>query len=180
MEDLTKTIKIIQNYDCKSGEYKKTLEKCILAFSPLLKKYTYYLRYEDAENDLIVKFIQVLNRIPTNLSNIEVLSYINVSLKNEYIRLNKKKKLDENKCLINSDLINDICYKNDISTESFVLLKSALYKLTPLERSTIISFYYKDISCEHIGKNLNLSRQYVNKLRNQALAKLRKELFIGE
>ncbi|KIE47881.1 hypothetical protein U732_3586 [Clostridium argentinense CDC 2741] len=68
-----------------------------LAFNPLIERYNRLLKYDDAEQDLIVKFIYILHKFPlqnisNNLQNGYMVSYINVTLKNKYICLSKNKK----------------------------------------------------------------------------------------
>lgn len=61
-------------------------------FRPLIKKYSRKLNYDGAESDLIIYFIELLNKMPLNSSmnkNKYILSYINISIKNHYIKLSK-------------------------------------------------------------------------------------------
>jgi len=53
--------KSIVEYQNGNNEH---VEELIEKFSPLLKKYAYKLKYEDALSDLILIFIETLNKIP--------------------------------------------------------------------------------------------------------------------
>ncbi len=74
---------------CKTKDLKYILEM-INRFNPLIKKCSYLLNYDDAEQDLIVKLIKIvykfpLNQIPIGYPNKYIASYLHYSLKNEYI-----------------------------------------------------------------------------------------------
>ncbi|NLZ35512.1 MAG: hypothetical protein GX889_11555, partial [Clostridiales bacterium] len=73
----------------------ESLLEIIEVFNPLLSKYSKLLDGEDTRQDLIIHLMSVISKI--NLHNKElckdkvIVSYIAKSIRNEYIRLSKKK-----------------------------------------------------------------------------------------
>ena len=60
-------------------------------FSPIITKYANKLSYEDAQQDLIVFFLELLPDIPERLNDdAEIISYIAKSIYHQYIKLAKK------------------------------------------------------------------------------------------
>ena len=68
--------------------------KLIDKFNPLLKKYAYLLKYEDALQDLIIFFIDLLYKIPDSLlqnyNEGKIVVYIEKSVKHQYVYMSKK------------------------------------------------------------------------------------------
>lgn len=89
-ESLYEIVKHAQKSNEKSMEF--LLEK----FKPLIDKYTYYLKYEDARSDLQLEFILIIRTINlTKMQNIDdahVFTYIAKSFYHAYIMLSKKRK----------------------------------------------------------------------------------------
>lgn len=91
-ENLYEIVKMAQEHDEQSMEF--LLKK----FQPLIKKYTYLLRYEDAYSDLQLGFISIIHTV--NLSKMwsrddaHVFAYIAKSFYHAYIELSKKRKLE--------------------------------------------------------------------------------------
>ena len=60
-------------------------------FMPLIKKYAYKLAYEDAKEDLILFFLELIPKIPNSLENDrQITAYIAKSVYLHYIKLSKK------------------------------------------------------------------------------------------
>lgn len=160
--------------------------KLIEKFNPILKKYSYRLYYEDAYNDLLLDFIELLIIMSTKkIRNTEdgcLVSYITNSIHNSYI-----KKLIKIKHLKNftmySDLseselyyIDSITATNDIyeNTDIDTLKKF----LTNPEFITIKMIFYEGYSVIEIASFLGISRQAVNQMKNRALKKLK--IMVGQ
>ena len=81
------TLDIIEK--SQGGDGDATL-KLTEKFNPLLKKYAYKLFYEDAYNDLLLDFIELLHNIQIknihNKSEGSVVSYICTSIHSSYIK----------------------------------------------------------------------------------------------
>lgn len=150
-------------------------------FSPLLKKYAFKLSYEDAYNDLLLDFIELLHNMQIeniyNKSEGSMVSYICTSVHSSYI-----KKLIEVKRLRNillySDLNdNELYYIEAISATNNVYQEyelSFIKKiLTKQELSVISMIYFTGYTVTEIANFYGTSRQAVNQMKNRALKKLR-------
>lgn len=76
----------------KSGN-KDSLLELIERFYPLIKKYSRKLRYDGAETDLIISFIEIIKSIPIInciMKEEQIIGYISKSIKNKYIQLSKR------------------------------------------------------------------------------------------
>lgn len=149
-------------------------------FKPLLKKYAYKLYYEDAYNDLLVDFIELIHNI--NLDHIhdkcegKMVSYIYKSINSSFIKkLMALKKLHN--CILYSELsenqsyyINIISSKND---EYFIHeLPDISLVLTKKEFLIIKMIYWSGYTVAEIAFVFGISRQAVNQMKRRALKKL--------
>lgn len=156
--------------------------KLIEKFNPILKKYAYRLYYEDAYNDLLVDFIELLFNI--NLEKMQnkddgcLISYLTTSIHNSYI-----KKLIKIKQLRNFTIYSDLTEKelyyidsltatNDtyVNTD-FDLLRKLL---TNPEFIIIKMIFYGGYSVAETAGALGITRQAVNQMKNRALKKLKR------
>ena len=140
-------------------------------FQPLIKKYSYRLRYDDAVGDVTLSFIEIIHRI--NLlgfvqdgKDYAIISYINRSIKNLYINLSMK----------NNNNLCDLEFNEGVfvpsKTEGLLTnieLAEMLSELTELQKEVILLKYYYGYSDSEIGKRLSISRQSVNRLKNRAI-----------
>ncbi|MBD8045814.1 RNA polymerase sigma factor [Clostridium faecium] len=164
---------------CKTRDSKYILE-IINKFNPLIKKYSYLLNYDDAEQDLIVALIEItyklpLNKIPTKCPDKYIVSYIHSALKNKYIYLSKKRSI----LLKQSDELDLNIYEGSITSQdlyNYVFVKDLLSQVTELQRTILILKFIKNYSETEISNILDISRQSVNKAKNRALVTLKKYL----
>jgi len=164
---------------CKTRNPECILE-IINKFNPLIKKYSYLLNYDDAEQDLIVALIEIvyklpLNKIPTKCPDKYIVSYIHYALKNKYIYLSKKQSI----LLKQSDELDlNICESSITSQDlyNYVFVKDLLNQVTELQRTILILKFIKNYSETEISNILDISRQSVNKAKNRALVTLKKYL----
>ncbi|WP_035288609.1 sigma-70 family RNA polymerase sigma factor [Clostridium sp. KNHs214] len=150
----------------------------IQKFNPLIQKYSKKLMYDGAESDLTIAFIEILNKIPLEKATMKnskfILSYINTSIKNKFIKLSKyNNAFLYNEIKLNLEITMD-CNNNSI--EDSLILNSALSNLSKYQRKIIIDKFFKEKSEIEISKELGISRQAVNKTKNIALKKLKKYL----
>jgi hypothetical protein len=115
------TIDIIERSQGGDGDATLLL---IEKFNPLLKKYAYKLSYDDAYNDLLLNFIELLHNMQIenihNKSEGSVISYICTSVHSSYVkRLIEVKRLRN--LLLYSDLNdNELYYVESISATNDV------------------------------------------------------------
>lgn len=152
-------------------------------FNPLLRKYAYHLNYEDAINDMTVKFIVLLRGM--NLSIFEgkgdgaIVNYIVRSMEHAYIKLSEHHtRLKAGEVLI-GDLgetqqyyMSTLKAPMDDNLSIFKLLLSSA-SLTKNEEDVIIKEFYFGLSSAEIAQETRVSRQSVNQVKNRALQKLR-------
>lgn len=149
-------------------------------FKRLINFYAAKLRYEDAASDLTLFLIELLYTI--RLSKFEdnesddIKRYIAVSIKNKYFSLSANH--------FNKEKYNDDFYDGyDVFYEDFlgrIFLDDSLKSLNDEQKIIIIYRYIYGYSIADIGQITNLSRQTVNKKKNQALKILREEFLKNE
>ena len=178
--DLLLKVEDIQNHK------PNTMMEVITQFMPLIKKYSNLLRFEDAEQELIVSFIEILYAIPIRTiqekegsTYIALLSYIKVAVHNRYIELSKRhQRLQDNEWFLpEGDEIDryiwfDTVEDNDLS----IIMRDALQKLNQKQRIILVERYICGYSDAEISERLGISRQAVNRSRHRALEKLRLQL----
>lgn len=165
----------------QSGDGDSTV-KLIEKFNPLLKKYAYKLNYEDAYNDLLIDFIELLQSIKIdriyNKNEGGIVSYICTSVHSSYI-----KKIKECQKLHNLSFYCDL----DEKELYYIEMKSSTYdtyfnisfdfllkSLTKSEYTVIKMIYYGGYTVPEIASYCGISRQAVNQMRNRALKKLKR------
>ena len=140
------TLDIIEK--SQGGDGDATL-KLTEKFNPLLKKYAYKLFYEDAYNDLLLDFIELLHNIQIknihNKSEGSVVSYICTSIHSSYIkRLMEVKRLRN--ILLYSDLNdNELYYIEAISASNDLYQEyelSLIKKILTKQELKVISMIY--------------------------------------
>jgi len=180
-------MKELQIYsDIKAAKEDDTcLFDLIVKFAPLLKKYSYILKYEDAFYELQADFIELImgtdfDRI-FNINNYILLSYIKKSIYNSYLKRSKK--------------YSEYCYRNcffcEMSKEQLAanlhdykmhdeydeLIKGLFQKcLTKIECEIINLIYYCGYNSSEISRIKHISRQAVDQMKNKALNKLYKKI----
>ncbi len=151
-------------------------------FNPLLKKYAYKLSYDDAYNDLLLNFIELLHNMQIeNIHNKSeegsVVSYICTSVHSSYVkRLIEVKRLRN--LLLYSDLNNnELYYVESISATNDVYQEyelSFIKKILTKQELIVISMiYFTGYTVTEIASFSGTSRQAVNQMKNRALKKLR-------
>lgn len=161
---------------------KDSMLAIIEKFDPLIKKYSRKLEYDGANSDLIIALIETIKFIPIfkndELKREEyIVGYINTSIKRKYIKLSKKNIEILNKEI---ELEPDILLK--ITTEETsqnlidnrIFLNILLDKLSEYQHKIINKIFICNISEADLARQLNISRQSVNRLKNRALDNLRK------
>lgn len=154
---------------------KTDLSELIEQFEPLLKKYASKISFEDSMQDLIVTLIETFNKIPLNKIKDEkyILSYINTSVKNEYIKLSSKNSKDSN-IFYESDILENVVKEyDDIGRVDMIDL---LDNLSNREKYILYYIFFLNMPIGIISKKFHTSRQYINQTKLKALKKLKREL----
>lgn len=158
---------------------KKSFDELIHEMTPLINKYVYLL-YKDEQDDVRAEMIlalwEAVSRIKYCENDKECLSYISRALRNRFYELYRKsRKQYDNRAYeeyeenmqdepVITD-INNIEFHMDIEKfiDEFGGNKKELYKAIILEQKSDIE----------IGQEHQLSRQYVNRIRNTIYKELR-------
>lgn len=167
---------------CKSNDNDSFALLCE-KFKPLLKKYSRLLEYDDAYEDLLFRFLICIYKIPLSEKNLEnndiaILSYIKVTMKNQYIYLNKRY------AEITAKYMNydDIMYQypdnsNTAKLNSRMLLWDLKKVLNNNDLGLLYLKFYLQYTDKEIAASYGISRQAVNK-RLHKIIKTVKKLFL--
>lgn len=151
-------------------------------FSPLLKKYAYFLQTEDALQELqcfLLAFVKNLhlNKL-TSSTDGAIISYINKTIYHHYIALSKgnRHKIPtvsiEDKSDFDSLQFDSNFGESD--TYSNLLLMDLQRALTADEYHVIYDHFFRQYSIQEIAARDKKSRQAINKCKKIALEKLRR------
>lgn len=167
----------------QAGDKAATLE-LVDKFNPLLKKYAFRLFYDDAYDDLLVDFIELLHSIRLacvrNKSEGGLVSYISKSIQSSYIKQSiASQKLRH--YIPNSDFEDDELYYLEATTavsDTYFAYEFPNIErvLTKQEASMIRMIYIMGYSACETAHRLGISRQAVNQMKNRALRKLKTKL----
>lgn len=147
-------------------------------FDGTLKKLSNSLHYEEAETDLIIELLKLIQSIDIkkfkDSSHKQIARYIHIHLKKRVLNLfaNKKKWLYDF-VEINYDILEDTSI-TDI--ESTVLTSILIESLVKHQQDIIVMEFIYDFPEKKIAKILGITRQAVNRTKNRALKNLKKIL----
>lgn len=177
--DILGTIKSSQ-----AGDTEDTLT-LIRKFAPLLKKYAYKLSYEDAYNDLLLDFLELLQNIKISDLRVQteggIVSYISAAVRSFYIkRLNTV--IKKRNSILFSELTDEGQYyiqstpaiDSQFSEIEFI---SNLSVLTQFEAEIITLIFYYGYKVSEIAKSRNVSRQAINQAKKRAIKKLKERQY---
>lgn len=164
--------------ECYKGGENQALDIIIEKFNPTIKKCSRRLFYEEAETDLIIFSIMLIQKI--NLDYFKdknegvLVNYIHHSIKHKSIDIYRKCK---NNIIVETELITEILYdETSCNFEDSVIMGVLLSRLDEKESYVITQLYYKGAKYKDVEDKLQLSRQSVYNIRNKALKKLKKTL----
>lgn len=169
-------LKKVMNY--RKGD-NESLLKIIEIFNPLLIKYSKLIDGEDTKQDLIMHLISVINKIKFDNKNLcedkMIVGYVAKSIRNEYIRLSRKR----NKILLNELELNlDIEIEYDGFDSEFEMLDT--FKVLSEKEAYIMKLIYVYyLSVSEVSDYMKISRQAVNQAKNRALNKI-KNIYLSD
>nr|WP_280955290.1 sigma factor-like helix-turn-helix DNA-binding protein [Clostridioides difficile] len=160
----------------------ENLQELLITFKPLIKKLSKFLYYEEGETDLIIFFIELIKSI--NLNNFTkqndaiIVKYIHKSLLNKMFQLSKKQsrsklqflELNENMLNLRNNYPNEYIFEEDICFQEYIF-----NELSGIQRKVIFYKYLEGYSDIEISIKLKISRQAVNKAKNRAFKKIKKD-----
>ncbi len=154
------------------------MEKLIQHFYPLFKKYSIKLNYEDAYEDMILWFIELVKSKKLEMLQEEVIvSYIHVCVVNYY---NKKieKVIKEKREVIFSDLSEEQIYFMEVKmakgdTQDIFWELNMVEVLNDNELHILHLVFNEGYSTAEIARKLGKTRQAINQQKKRALHKLK-------
>lgn len=164
----------------QQGDQAAMLE-LINRFQPLLKKYARKLGYDDAYEDCLLFFIELVTFIDLKKLNDRndqaVVAYIKVSVKHFYDK-RIRKVIEENREIAFSDLSKEQKYYVESKTakpdEKDIFMEFGIDKrLSPKEKRILDLVYIKGYTTTELARRLLKSKQTVNQLKKRALGKLK-------
>ena len=167
--------------DIQNGDREQALA-LLEKFSPLLKKYAFFLQSEDALQDFqcfLLMFAKNLQLDKLTMSTDgAIISYINKAIYHHYIALSKAKRHQLPTVSIESQTEYDPLQFDTAFSESDtynnLLLLNLKRALSTEEYHVIYDHYFRQYSIQEIATRDNKSRQAINKCKKTAIAKLRR------
>ncbi len=160
---------------------KECMQQLICMFDPLLQKYARKLQKEDASEDLVLSFIELVISIKLNnfagCGDGTFVSYIQVSVGNCYKKILEKIIKDKSVICI-SDLSDEQRFYFDVKlskNDNYNILDElgASKILNKWEYEVVYMIYICGYSAASIARITNRTRQSVNQTKNRALKKLK-------
>ncbi|AWH76413.1 glycosylating toxin sigma factor TcdR [Clostridioides difficile] len=158
------------------------LQEILFMFKPLIKKLSRVLHYEEGETDLIIFFIELIKNIKLSSfaekSDAIIVKYIHKSLLNKTFELSRRYskmkfnfvEFDENVLNMKNNYQSKSVFEEDICFFEYILKE-----LSGIQRKVILYKYLKGYSDREISVKLKISRQAVNKAKNRAFKKIKKD-----
>ncbi|MBO5358707.1 MAG: sigma-70 family RNA polymerase sigma factor [Clostridia bacterium] len=145
-------------------------------FKKLISFYAAKLHYEDASSELTLFLIELmynirLSKFPDDDGD-DLKRYIAVSIKNRYITLLTARAKSQSLC---ENLLEGCCGCNEELDDRFCFAQG-MEQLNKMQKIIVIYHFIYGYSIAEIAARFNISRQAVNKTKNQALAILREAL----
>lgn len=167
--------------DIQNGDREQALA-LLEKFSPLLKKYAFFLQSEDALQDFQCFLLAFAKNLQLNELTIStdgaIISYINKAIYHHYIALSKAKRHQLPTVSIESQTDYDPLQFDTAFSESDtynnLLLLDLKRALSTEEYHVIYDHYFRQYSIQEIATRDNKSRQAINKCKKTAIIKLRR------
>jgi RNA polymerase sigma factor (sigma-70 family) len=168
----------------KQGD-SRAIEHLVDKFSPLIKKYGRKLLQEDGYNEMVLAFLELINKIePDKLhrtSDDALVTYIAQSMRNSYLYLQGKffKRPQESFSLDDAteqQKLDFSVYLDVQEEQAFLDLLRLCPSLTENERFVLKMVYYQGYSCADIARKMSTSKQNINQIKQRALKKMKKGL----
>ncbi len=146
-------------------------------FSPLFQKYARKFEYEDTYAELQCQFIYLIKNFPSKAnswSDGQTIAYLAKSMHTAYIKLSKQNNFREKNLLEFNPEIMDQPHIENIDFP--IYLQEAFTFLSTNQKEILVLHYIEGYSIQEIAQLYGKTRQAINKIKNQALIILRKQL----
>lgn len=178
MINISENIALAQNGD------KTAFLRLIGCFSPLLKKYAFLLKYEDAYFDLQIKLIEIIMQLKLSsfqsTENPVLIGYFKNSLHHRYIALSQKQQILNSVlpmsalCLENEDdtyILDKLFYSAD--TYPAIEYDFLCQTLTPRQAQIILLFFFYRYPVKDIARMLHITPSAVSQAKAFAIQTLK-------
>ncbi|MGO1042553.1 sigma factor-like helix-turn-helix DNA-binding protein [Clostridioides difficile] len=157
------------------------LQEILLIFEPLLKKLSKFLHYEEGSTDLIIFFIELIKKMDLEKFKVKsdgvLVKYIHKSLLNKTFELSKRYSktkfefVEFNENILNmNDNLEKYFFEENICFDEYIFKE-----LSGIQKKVIFYKYLKGYSDKEISMKFKISRQAVNKAKNRAFKKIKKD-----
>jgi RNA polymerase sigma factor (sigma-70 family) len=160
----------------------ESLIALIRKFDLSFKKYARKLSYPEAETDLIIEFIILIQKVDLKKfdKNNEggIIMYLYTSIRNKHIELSKRYIRENKNIVFIPDIYQSKLFESNSTTfnESSLVFFDLISKLTSSQKEVLILKFHYGYSDSEISERMNISRQAVNRTKNRALETLRSQL----
>lgn len=164
----------------RNGE-KEACLAMLQRFDGLIRKYTKKLLYEDAEQDLICYFIELICTFPIEKFGEEdegrIVVYITKSIHNEYIHLLKlliKRKQEMSFSSLSEEQLHVLDGQmSGIDSHDELFFIELRQNMQENEWDILKKIYVEGMSVSQIAKEKGISRQAVNQMKNRVLERIK-------
>ncbi len=160
-------IKLLKNY--KTSYDEKSLLKIIECMYPIINRYSrqaYWSEYDDMQQELMLSVIEAAQRIENYDNEGASIKFLANAVKNRFLELYRKHRNIKNQIGFASEMLENIC-NHDYESYADIEFKADLKSLTncssPLQQQVAYYILSENTTDTEIARNLNVSRQYVNR-----------------
>lgn len=149
---------------------------CILMnkMQPLINKYTYLLyknEKEDTESELYLALWEAVNSISLLENDGQIVNYFSTAIKHRFFELYRSsRKLFDNEVAIENDkYLDDLSFRQH-EYDDFVLIEDInhfLSQFNGIKKEIFHLILIENYSDAEVARILNLSRQYIHRMRKQ-------------
>lgn len=158
----------------EAKENPQVMMKVICLMKPLIRSYckkTFFLDREDASQEVILAIIESVKRIPHCSSDGECINYIRNAVRINFAHLCKQNDTMQ----FDADMNN--YENNDQYTEKYADIEYAVdihnfIETLPEKKKELMILLIHGESDKSIARRLNVSRQYVNRIKKQIIKKM--------
>lgn len=151
-------------------------------FKPLINKYTGML-YRDERDDIYAEFIMALWESVQNLvfyeNDGQVVNFITNALKNKYLEMYRtSRKWHDNIASVDKSEIEVIAKSDSLYDDilTWMCLKKIYDGITENKREIFMLIFKEGLSDIEVATRLQMSRQYVHRIRKEFYEKIKKEI----
>ena len=156
-------------------------------FTPLLRRYARKMHTEDAFSDLVLAFIELIQRFKIDAmkstSDGEIVKYIAVSVRNEYYFRVRKGLITTEEFVSWDDYIEANLHQagitnpiDEMEQETFMDFLSQFPALSEKEKLVLTAVYKHGYSSTELSKVLQTSKQNINQIKLRAQKKIKERL----